>query len=402
VTATDSAGCSILHVDMDSFYVCVAIRDRPELKGQPVIVGGGDRGVVLSASYAARRYGISSGMSGTRARRLCPHVIAVRPDYDELAGVSAAVMETFRSVTPIVEVISLDEAFLDVRGSLRRFDSAAAVGEYLRARIADEQRITCSVGISSTTQLAKLASRRAKPDGLIVVPPHEVTAFLHPMPVDELWGVGEKTAEQLRRLGLRTVGDLAHTPLPTLQRAMGPGLGSQLHALAWGEADRPVTARRGPDEEPDHSIGSDETFGRDTDDPDVIARELLRLTRRVAARMRTAGVAGRTIVLKLRFSDFTTITRSRTLRDATNLTPEIYGTAIGLFAALGLQRARLRLVGVRVQGLVDAASAPRQLMLGARVHGWEDAERAVDKATYRFGSTAVLPATLLLGGRRTT
>jgi DNA polymerase-4 len=398
VTTAEPKGCTVLHVDMDSFYVCVATRDQPELRALPVIAGGGGRGVVLSASYAARRFGIHSGMSGARARRLCPHVQVVHPDYDELSAVSAAVMETFRSVTPTVEALSMDEAFLDITGALRRFPSAVAVGEYLRARIADEQRIPCSVGISTTTQLAKLASRQAKPDGLVVVPAAEVTAFLHPLQVDELWGVGEKTAEQLRRLGLRTVGDIAHTSVATLQRAMGPLLGSRLHALAWGEADRPVTARRGPDE-PDHSIGSDETFGRDTDDHAVVARELLRLTRKVAGRMRTAGVAGRTVVLKVRFADFTTITRSRTLREATNLTPDIYDTALGLFDALGLQRARLRLVGVRVQGLVDAATAPRQLMLGAREHGWEDAERAVDKVTYRFGRQAVLPATLLVGRR---
>jgi DNA polymerase-4 len=399
VTTVDSTGCTILHVDMDAFYVAVGIRDRPDLQGIPVIAGGGDRGVVLSASYAARRYGIHSGMSGTRARRLCPHAVVVRPDYDEVSTVSTAVMETFRSVTPLVEAVSMDEAFLDVRGALRRFESPLAIGEYLRARIADEQRVTCSVGISTTTQLAKLASRQAKPDGLVVVPPAQVTAFLHPLAVDELWGVGDKTAEQLRRLGLRTVGDLAHTPVPILQRAMGSLLGGRLHALAWGESDRPVTARRAPDE-PDHSIGSDETFGRDTDDAEVVARELLRLSRKVAARMRAAGVAGRTVVLKLRFSDFTTITRSRTLREATNLTSEIYDTALALFTALGLQRARLRLVGVRVHGLVDAATAPRQLVLGAREHGWEDAERAVDRANYRFGTTTVLPATLLAGGRR--
>jgi DNA polymerase IV len=398
VTTTDATGCTILHVDMDAFYACVAIRDRPELQGLPVIVGGGNRGVVLSASYEARQFGIHSAMSMTRARRMCPQAVVVHPDYDELSAVSSAVMETFRSITPTVEALSMDEAFLDISGALRRFPSAVAIGEHLRARIADEQRITCSVGISATTQLAKLASRRAKPDGLVVVTPCEVTAFLHPLSVDELWGVGEKTAEQLRRLGLRTVGDLAHTSVETLRRAVGPFLGTRLHALAWGDADRPVTARRGPDE-PDHSIGSDETFGRDTDDHDVVARELLRLTRKVAARMRTAEVVGRTVVLKVRFSDFTTITRSRTLREFTNLTPEIYDAALGLFTGLGLQRARLRLVGVRVQGLVEAASATRQLVLGAREHGWEDAERAVDKATLRFGHQAVLPATLLVGGR---
>jgi DNA polymerase-4 len=398
VSTTESTGCTILHVDMDAFYACVAIRDRPELRGVPVIAGGGNRGVVLSASYEARQYGIHSAMSMTRARRMCPQAVVVHPDYDELSAVSSAVMETFRSITPTVEALSMDEAFLDISGALLRFPSAVAIGEHLRARIADEQRITCSVGISSTTQLAKLASRQAKPDGLVVVTPSEVTAFLHPLAVDELWGVGEKTAEQLRRLGLRTVGDLAHTPVETLRRAVGPFLGTRLHDLAWGDADRPVTARRGPDE-PDHSIGADETFGRDTDDHDVVARELLRLTRKVAARMRTAQVVGRTVVLKVRFSDFTTITRSRTLLEYTSMTTEIYDAALGLFDGLGLQRARLRLVGVRVQGLVEASSATRQLVLGAREHGWEDAEKAVDRATLRFGTQAVLPATLLAGGR---
>jgi DNA polymerase-4 len=383
---------------MDAFYAQMAIRDRPELRGVPVIAGGGNRGVVLSASYEARQYGIHSAMSMTRARRLCPQAVIVRPDYDEVSVVSSAIMETFRSITPLVEVLSMDEAFLDVRGALRRFSSSLAIGEYVRARIADEQRITCSVGISTTTQLAKLASRQAKPDGLVVVPPTEVIAFLHPLDVEELWGVGEKTADQLRRLGLRTVGDLAHTSVDTLRRAVGPFLGTRLHELAWGNADRPVTARRGPDE-PDHSIGADETFGRDTDDHDVVAREILRLTRKVAARMRSAEVVGRTVVLKVRFSDFTTITRSRTLREFTNLTTEIYDAALGLFDGLGLQRARLRLVGVRVHGLVEASSASRQLMLGARAHGWEDAERAVDRATLRFGHQAVVPATLLAGGR---
>ncbi len=394
----DDTGCTILHADMDAFYACVATRDRPDLAGLPVVVGGGQRGVVLSASYEARSFGVGSGMSMTRARRLCPQAVVVRPEFEQLSAVSAAVMETFRSATSVVEPLSMDEAFLDVAGSLRRFGSPVAVARYLRERIADEQRIPCSVGVAPTAQLAKLASRRAKPDGLVVVPRHTVTAFLHPLAVDELWGVGEKTAEQLHRLGLRTVGDLAHTPVATLRRALGESLGSRLHAMAWGYDDRPVTSRRGPDE-PEHSIGSDETFGHDVDDPEVVCRELLRLSTKVAARMRAAGVAGRTVTVKVRFADFTTITRSRTLREATNLTPEVYATAVDLFTRLGLQRARLRLVGVRVEGLVDAATAPRQLMLGARDHGWEDAERAVDKAVERFGGSTVRPATLISTGR---
>ncbi|MGA9345746.1 MAG: DNA polymerase IV [Nocardioidaceae bacterium] len=393
----DDTGCTIIHVDMDAFYAAVAIRDRPELHDRAVIVGGGHRGVVLSATYPAREYGVRSAMSMTRARRLCPHAVVVMPDFDEVSQVSSAVMETFRSVTPKVEPLSMDEAFLDVSGSLRRFSSSTEIGEYLRAKVYDEQRITCSVGIASTTQLAKLASRRAKPDGLVVVPRDEVVPFLHPLGVEELWGVGEKTAAQLHQLGLRTVGDLAHTPVSVLRRAMGP-TGSRLHAMAWGGDDRQVVARRGPDE-PEHSIGHDETFHRDTDDATVILRELLRLSTKAAARMRSAQVVGRTITLKVRFSDFTTITRSRTLRDHTNLTPEIYATAADLFTALGLERARIRLVGVRVEGLVDAARATRQLVLGERPYGWEQAEQAVDRAVGKFGTQAVRPATLLRSAR---
>ena len=391
-------GCMILHVDMDAFYASVAIRDHPELQGLPVIVGGGNRGVVLSATYEARRHGVRSGMPMTRARRMCPHGIVVPPDHTHYETVSSGVMEMFRSVTPLVEPLSPDEAFLDVTGSLRRFASPTAVGEYLRARVHDEQRITCSVGIASSATLAKMASRRAKPDGLYVLSREAVTGFLHPLDVDELYGVGDKTATHLRQLGLRTVGDLAHTPVDILKRALGPAAGGHLHNLAWGIDDRRVTPRRGHDE-PDKSMGHSETFGRDTDDPAVVRRELLRLSAKLSARMRAAGVSGRAVTLTVRFADFTTITRSRTLRDHTNLTPEIYTTAVGLFAALGLQRARIRLVGVRVEGLVDETVATRQLVLGEREHGWEDAERAVDRAALRFGDQAIRPATLIGPGR---
>jgi DNA polymerase-4 len=398
VTCTDDAGCTVIHVDMDAFYVAVAIRDQPGLRDAPVIVGGGHRGVVLSASYAARAYGVRSAMPMTRARRLCPAAVVVAPDFARFSAVSAAVMETFRSVTPVVEPLSMDEAFLDVSGSLRRFSSPTAVGEHLRARIADEQRITCSVGVAATPQVAKMASRCAKPDGLVVVPSSGVTAFLHPQNVEALWGVGEKTATVLHRLGLRTIGDLAHTPVTTLQRALGPAAGGSLHALAWGVDSRRITARRSVDE-PDRSIGADETFGRDTDDPEVVRRELLRLSTKVGARMRAAAVCGRTVTVRVRFSDFTTITRSRTLRDPTAVTTEIYATATELFTRLGLQRARIRLVGVRVEGLLGSEQATRQLRLGERPYGWEDAERAVDQAVMKFGGTAVRPATLLLPAR---
>ena len=387
----------ILHVDMDAFYASVMTRDRPALQREPVIVGGGHRGVVLSANYLARRSGVRSAMPMTRARRLCPDATVLAPDFEVFSAVSRSVMETFRQVTPWVETLSMDEAFLDVRGAVRRLGPPAEIAESIRAQVADEQGITCSVGVAATVGVAKIASRLAKPDGIVVVPASETTAFLHPLPVEELWGVGERTAEQLHRLGLVTVGDIAHTPLATMQRALGPAAGSRLRQLAWGEDRRTVTARRGVGEEPDRSIGADETFGRDTDDPEVVLCELLRLSSKVGARLRAAGVAGRTVTVKVRFADFTTITRSRTLPEATDVTREIHGTASALFRALGLQRARIRLVGVRVEGLVPRAGVYRQLVLGARDHGWPEADHAVDRAVTRFGSAAVQPASLLRG-----
>ncbi|MCW2853922.1 MAG: dinB 1 [Nocardioides sp.] len=356
--------------------------------------------MVLSANYLARQYGVRSAMTSTRARRLCPHAVFLAPDYDTFSTVSTAVMETFRWVTPLVEALSLDEAFLDVRGSVRRLGSPVLIAEELRARIHDEQGITCSVGVAGSVSVAKLASRRAKPDGVVVVAPEEVTSFLHPLDVGELYGVGEKTRAMLHRLGLVRVGDVAHTPLRTLQRAVGDALGRQLHDLAWGTDRREVVAGTATafglgGGQPDKSMGAQETFGRDTDDREVVLREVLALTAKVTGRMRVAEVAGRTVTITVRFADFTTITRSRTLAEATDVTQEVYRAAVGLYDALGLQRARIRLVGVRVEGLMPRERVHRQLVLGEREHGWADADRAVDRATRRFGTSAVRPASLL-------
>ena len=387
----DDSGCTVLHVDMDAFYASVELRTRPELRGLPVIVGGGgSRGVVLSATYEARASGVHSAMPMARARRLCPQAVVISPDHGAYAEVSHGVMEVFRSVTPTVEPISLDEAFLDVRGASRRLGGPRQVGEWIRAVVEDEQGITCSVGVASTKFVAKLASARCKPDGLLVVPADDVVAFLHPLPVGALWGVGEKTEQVLRGLGLHAVGDIANTSLVTLQRALGPAVGAHLHALSWGRDERRVTPL-----EPDKSVGAEETFPVDIDDPATIHRELLRLSERTAARLRGKGLVGRTVSIKVRFSDFTTITRSRTLREPTDVGREVYETAVGLFDALGLQRARLRLVGVRVEGVVDGGQAPRQLLLGERDSGWREAEQAVDKAARRFGAGAVRPAALV-------
>ena len=389
--AGDDTGCTVLHVDMDAFYASVSLLERPELRGRPVIVGGGGtRGVVLSATYEARRFGVHSAMPMTRARRLCPQAVVVEPDHTRYAQVSAGVMEIFRDVTPLVEPLSLDEAFLDVAGAVRRLGSPVEIGELLRARVHDEQGITCSVGVATTKFVAKLASTRAKPDGLLVVPADRVVQFLHPLPVGALWGVGERTEEQLTRLGLRTVADLARTPAATLERALGTAAGRHLAALAWGRDPRSVVPH-----EPDRSVGAEETFGTDVDDPAVVRRELLRLSERVGGRLRAQGYRGRTVSIKIRFADFTTITRSRTLRDPTDVTRDIYATAVDLYDALGLDRARLRLVGVRVEGLADAEVAAEQLQLGAPEHGWRDADAAVDRAARRFGRGAVRPAALV-------
>lgn len=392
----DDSRATILHVDMDAFFASVELLHRPDLRGKPVIVGGaGTRGVVLSATYEARRFGVHSAMPIGRARRLCPQAEVITPTFARYATISTAVMEIFGSVTPYVEPLSLDEAFLDVSGAVRRLGSPRVIGQLIRRRVQSEHGITCSVGAASTKFVAKLASTQAKPDGMLVIPPDRVVSFLHPLPVGALWGVGERTEERLRRLGLTTVGEIAHTPESTLQRALGHALGSHLSALAWGRDPRPVDPHA-----PDRSLGAEETFDRDVDDPTVVRRELLRLAERVGSRLRAHGHVGRTVALKVRFADFTTITRSRTLPEPTDVAREIYATATDLYDALGLQRARIRLVGIRVEGLLASDDAHRQLQLGVPEVGWREVEQAMDKAAARFGSGAVTPARLLDQNRR--
>jgi len=392
--AGGDTGCHILHADMDAFYASVEIRDRPELAGLPVIVGGGSRGVVLSASYEARVTGVRSAMPVTRARRLCPQAVFVAPRHRVYAAVSAEVMAVFRSITPEVEPLSLDEAFLDISGSIRRLGRPARIGELIRASIRDQQGITCSVGVANCKFVAKLASSLCKPDGLLVVPGDQVLDFLHPLPVAALWGVGEQTGQVLAGLGLRTVGDIAHTPLAVLQRELGQAVGSHLSALAWGRDDRPVI--RGAT---DKSVGAEETFANDVDDPEVIRRELLRLSGRTARSLRASGSVARTVVVKLRLANFTTITRSRTLPEPTDVARRIYVTACDLYAAAGLDsRARLRLVGVRAAGLIPVARSATQLAFGERPVSWRDAERAVDRIVGRFGPDTIRPAVLVRHG----
>jgi DNA polymerase IV len=392
----DDTGCRILHVDMDAFYASVEVRDRPELAGKPVIVGAvGGRGVVLSATYEARAFGVRSAMPVSRAQRLCPQAVFVAPRHGVYGAVSKEIMALFRGVTPEVEPLSLDEAFLDVGGAIRRLGPPAAIARRIRASVHGQHGLICSVGVATTKFVAKLASTVSKPDGLLVVPAAEVLGFLHPLPVAALWGVGERTGEVLARFGLRTVGDIARTPAGTLQRELGTAAGAHLAALAWGRDPRPVQSR------PDKSIGAEETFATDVADPVVIRRELLRLSERTAQGLRAGGWMARTVVVKLRLANFKTITRSRTLPEPTDVARTIYDTACALHAGSGLDsRARLRLVGVRATGLLPVGTVVTQLALGEEPAPWRDAEQAVDRIAGRFGTGTVRPAALVRHGDR--
>jgi DNA polymerase IV len=387
----DDTGCHVLHADMDAFYASVEIRDRPDLAAEPVIVGAtGGRGVVLSASYQARTFGVRSAMPVSQARRLCPQAVFIAPRHGLYAEVSKEVMAIFRTVTPQVEPLALDEAFLDVSGALRRLGPPAVIAAMIREQVAEQQGITCSVGVANCKFIAKIASVHCKPDGLLVIPVDGVLDFLHPLPVAALWGVGERTGQTLARLGLRTIGDIAQTPVGTLQRELGVAHGSHLAALAWGRDERSVVPHA-----PEKSIGAEETFASDIDDPILIRKELLRLSDRTARSLRSSGCVARTVVVKLRLANFTTITRSRTLPEPTDVARKIHETACELYAAAGLDRARLRLVGVRVTGLVPASTAATQLMLGERPAHWREAEQAIDKIARRFGTDAIRPAALV-------
>ncbi len=386
----DDTGCVVLHADMDAFYASVEVRRRPELAGRPVVVGGvGPRGVVSAASYEARTFGIRSAMPTSRARRLCPGAIFLPPDFAEYTAASRAVMQIFREVTPLVEPLSMDEAFLDVSGAQRLLGRPVHIAGLIRRRIRAEQALPCSVGVAPTKFVAKLASARAKPDGMVVVPTARVLDYLHPLPIEALWGVGERTAETLRSLGLGTVRDLAHAPVGMIRAALGEAAAAHLHELAWGRDPRAVVP-----EHVDKSIGAETTFDRDIDDLDTARRTLLALAGKAAARLRHTGQVGRTISIKVRLADFRTINRSRTLGGPTDVTREIFETAWSLYEILR-PGDRIRLLGVRVEGLLGAGSAPRQPALDARERGWSEAERAADAAVARFGAAAVRPASLL-------
>ena len=381
---------TILHVDMDAFFASVEERDNPALKGKAVVVGTGIRGVVSAANYEARKFGIHAAMPVGRAKRLAPHAIFVPPNMSRYSEVSSHIMEIFRSVTPLVEPLSLDEAFLDVTGAKRLLGDGREIAKQIRAKVEASEGITCSVGIATTKFIAKLASGRCKPNGMLEIASDRVLEFLHPLPVNAIWGVGPKTNKELLKLGLQTVADIANTPRQTLIRALGEAAGASLYELSWGRDYRDVEPV-----EVDKSISAVETFDADTEDQEIVLRELLRLTEKATYRMREKDFSARTISIKVRFADFKTITRSKTVPLAISATHEVYEVVKTLFIALKLDRARIRLVGVSLDGLEDGVDGTEQLVLGERENGWRQATAAIDKASARFGQGSVRPARLL-------
>jgi DNA polymerase-4 len=388
---------------MDAFYVSVELVRRPELRGQPVVVGGaGQRGVVAAASYEARVYGIHSAMSSAKARRLCPDAIFLPGDHAHYGEVSARVMAIFRRYTPLVEPISLDEAFLDVSGARRLIGEPATIAARIRADVLDEEALTCSVGVAPNKFLAKLATEQAKPRpsaagplpglGVKVVEVDEVQAFLDPLPIRALWGVGAATATRLDRLGVATVADLRRVPVDSLVRSLGKAHGRHLHELAHGRDPRVVQPNQDP-----KSVSHEETFGADLFEVRRIEAELVRMADAVGSRLRSAGRSGRTVNLKVRFGDFTTITRSVTLDTPTDSGTVIARSAKALMAVVDPSPG-VRLLGVGVSGLATGAVS-RQLSfddLGRETPpDWRQTEAAMDTIRARFGASAIGPASTL-------
>ncbi|MEZ5283054.1 MAG: DNA polymerase IV [Acidimicrobiales bacterium] len=409
----------VLHVDMDSFYVSVEVLRDPSLAGKPVIVGGsGDRGVVASASYEARAFGVRSAMPSSRARRLCPNAIFVHGDHRRYGEVSKQIHEIFAEVTPHIEPIALDEAFLDVSGARRLLGSGEQIAWSIRSRIENRLGLNCSVGVAPNKLLAKLASEAAKPIAdvkgvrpgrqVVVVEADQALQFLHAHPIRALWGVGPKTHDRLSALGVQTVADLARIPLEPLVASVGAAHGRHLFDLARGYDPRPVESHREA-----KSIGHEETFSRDIYDRSELDRISMRLADAVATRLRSAGMAARTVQLKLRFSDFSTITRSRSVADEVTTANAIVAVVRELLDARDvsprIEHDGVRLLGVSTSHL--AAPTGVQLSLdelmdtaradGPPQHGWSEVAATLDEIRQRFGSDAVVPGAALADkGRR--
>ena len=384
-----------LHVDMDAFFVEVERLDDPSLRGLPVAVGGdGPRGVVASASYEARSRGVRSALPMSRAKRMCPEMVVVPGRHRRYAEVSERVFAVFRDFTPLVQGLSLDEAFLDVGGLRYHYRDARRAAEAIRARILDETGLPASVGAATVLFLAKMASGMAKPDGVYVVAAGTEAEFLRDLPVRKLWGVGESTGAELAKMGIATVGDLARTPLPVLRGRLGDAAGVRLHDLAHGVDPRQVEVSSSA-----KSVSAEETYQADISDRPALETELLRLTDRVSHRLRSSGLSGRTVSVKVRFSDFSTVTRSETLDGPVDLTRIIYRSALRLLDRAGAGGRPVRLLGVGVSGLTGETQPgkPEQPTLeeaDGRAGRWDDLAEAVDGARRRFGAGALRPARL--------
>jgi len=379
---------TILHVDMDAFFAAVEQRDNPNLRGKPVAVGGSaeSRGVVAAASYEARRYGIRSAMPTAEAQQRCPQLILVAPDHTKYRRVSEQIMALLAEYTPLVEQVSVDEAFLDVSGSLRLHGGAAQIGQQIRQRISQDFQLTASVGIGPNKFVAKIASEQAKPDGLLEIEPDQVGEFLAPLPVAALWGVGQATADRLHRLGLTTIGQLQQCDVDELVAQFGE-YGRRLVQLARGQDDSPIQTDRER-----KSVSHEETFAEDTTDRRFLRGKLLELSERVGHRLRADQFKGRTVTLKLRFSDFHTITRSTTLTESTSSDQQIYRSAGALLAAVNLARRKVRLVGVAVSNL-DTGQQPQ--LLATATSRESEVDKAMDAVRERFGTDSVQRARLV-------
>jgi DNA polymerase IV len=382
-----SAEATILHADVDAFFASVEQRDDPRLRGRPVIVG---MGVVLAASYEAKAHGVDTAMGGARARRLCPQAIVVEPRMSAYSAASKALFRVFEDTTPLVEGLSIDEAFLDVRGLRRLSGAPVEIAERLRREVREQVGLPVTVGVARTKFLAKVASGVAKPDGLLLVPPDRELAFLHPLDVERLWGVGKVTAAKLRGRGITTVGQVAKLGEAALVSMLGRAAGRQLHALAHNRDPRPVrpNRRRG-------SIGSQRALGRSPRSPDAVDADVIALVDRVTRRMRAAGRVGRTVVLRLRFDDFSRATRSHTLTQPTAETQVILTTMRGLLATARplIERRGLTLVGLSVANLDNDDVV--QLVLPFDRHSCAALDAALDEIRDRFGLDAVTRAVLL-------